>query len=1731
MAKKLLSVCAIIICSACGLEDVDSASKFISKTQGDPSRYPSTSTGREHVIGGKHANAYLINKVHTADHSCALPRNNCTHNPYTGFDGNLTITVKVGYWDHDGDGCCNSYAKDENDVNLIQDPGSCTCDAPGAPNTPPILCLNNATGEVEKAFTKWLKPLADRYSDIVVQPFGGKDTSDMLATFACNNPASNPASTPASKGQNDCPCSDEITQITPGEIRTSCIRYYNSPIDTALDNLHPDELDSLEWANIGDYPQLRKINRPHIYICDGNVPASINQDKIGPHDKLDLMHEIGHAFGLADTHIAGDAKTREVKQPRSLMSRDRIGKRNNPEIQLGRDDIVGIQWLYDHHRISGVKDHCLFPDEYEHESYDPNEGDSDRADEGCVPKFPLIYALKTRNPFDALLIIGRENIRGERVGTDPYLEINIKEPSTGRTALHYAVDYYAYNGNTQEEKADYLEVISRIIKYPGVNLNLQDKQGETPLHIATRLDLQDIVIKLLAERSIFLLVRDNLGDTPLHSAARAGNDRMIGTLNADFARYVGEKNDEGKTALHLAAQFGHDQAVQGLLNYAGIGSLFTTGDSSGNNALHLAAQFGRTTVVSLLLNNDATLLNYENNSRETALHLAAKHAHDKTVAELLRQTGIEVNKQNSQGNTPLHLAAKSTNGTAAATVTLLLNKNGIDTTITNNNNLTARDEALINPTQREAIIAVFDGGDTRYGTSSAQRLLQALKVGNVDPATYCGASDTECRQNSALSIIRADQNLDVNYVDTATGNTALHYAAQGDDPTSNTRGPYELVVDLLTRRTLINPNITNTNGSAPLHLAVQYDKLEVVKLLLRNRQLNVNLANNIGETALHIAVDLEYEDIVAELLRYRLGSIDVNLQNNAGQAPLHVAAEQRSPAITQMLVDDRRVDVNLRTRNTDETALHIAAEYNNDEVVRTLLSDADVDVNIQDSTGSTALHIAAHHGSEQVVTILLDVTDSDLTILDNQQLSAYGRAEANGQTRIVDIFDNQNKGDDIVFRGTLMEELRDKKANEDMEDVALDILSDNEDDLDVNEKDSRSGKTPLHYAIEYEYERLITKLLARSDLQANLKDKEGETPLITAVRLKQTKTITALLRHPSIKINETKGNGDTALLIAVRAQAQPVITLLVGHNSIDANRKDRAGNTPMHLAVNSKNSTIVGALLNATGIDVNLKDSRGNTALHSAVSGNETPIVNQLVAVLSIDANRKNNVGDTPLHLAANSKNSTFVRALLTIATLDVNLKDSDSKTALHIAVDNNDEATVTQLLSNRNIDVNMVVTGITGQTALNIAIAQHIATNKNYGKVIDLLLAHLDIDVNVKNRHQESPLLVVVKEEETALVTKLLAHTDTEVNTSNSRHKTALMFAAERGSTAIVQQLLAHNNIDVNLQDDKQFTALHYAAHQGRVEIVRLLLAHTSINTAFKDKWRLTARDRAKTRGHTKVVAVFNEYEAGDIGSAITLLTELDRGDSEDSLMAIIDANQGNIAINAKDDDNDYTALHYAAKLGYTRVVNALLDYDSIKVNEYSTRKERPLHLAARRGHAQVVRALLAHKSIEVNVRDNREITPLHRAVTSGNNDTVQALLGHTDIRPTRSTGSGYTALHWATQLGYERIVRALLNKKASLINMKTDDQRTALYYAAWFGHKAVVQELLRQHDVNTNLRDTEGDTALHKAAAYNRLEIARLILDAGTSTQISNKQRQKARDIAQDKGYTDMVELIDSY
>jgi len=91
-----------------------------------------------------------------------------------------------------------------------------------------------------------------------------------------------------------------------------------------------------------------------------------------------LVHEMGHAFGLADTYQVAGGAGRRGNQPVSVMSADyHAVLASGNEVKLTDDDVKGVVWLYKKHHTESIasSSDCHFND-YQHET----------TPAGCVPK-------------------------------------------------------------------------------------------------------------------------------------------------------------------------------------------------------------------------------------------------------------------------------------------------------------------------------------------------------------------------------------------------------------------------------------------------------------------------------------------------------------------------------------------------------------------------------------------------------------------------------------------------------------------------------------------------------------------------------------------------------------------------------------------------------------------------------------------------------------------------------------------------------------------------------------------------------------------------------------------------------------------------------------------------------------------------------------------------------------------------------------------------------------------------------------------------------------------------------------------------------------------------------------------------------------------------------------------------------------------------------------------------
>ena len=165
-----------------------------------------------------------------------------------------------------------------------------------------------------------------------------------------------------------------------------------------------------------------------------------------------------------------------------------------------------------------------------------------------------------------------------------------------------------------------------------------------------------------------------------------------------------------------------------------------------------------------------------------------------------------------------------------------------------------------------------------------------------------------------------------------------------------------------------DPNLVGAKdfeGYTPLHLAVYYNRKEVVKYLLAGGA-NVNAKCRFGFTPLHMAAEGASKEIT-ELLLAR--GADVNASENHGIKPLHFAVnpgigDEFVPAgymDTVRLLLDKGADVNAKD-NFGRTPLHWLAyghPSRTNRAMAELLLEKGADVNAQDIQGRTPLWFAS----------------------------------------------------------------------------------------------------------------------------------------------------------------------------------------------------------------------------------------------------------------------------------------------------------------------------------------------------------------------------------------------------------------------------------------------------------------------------------------------------------------------------------------------------------------------------------------------------------------------------------------------------------------------------------------------------------------------------------------------------------------------------------------------------
>jgi uncharacterized protein len=187
-------------------------------------------------------------------------------------------------------------------------------------------------------------------------------------------------------------------------------------------------------------------------------------------------------------------------------------------------------------------------------------------------------------------------------------------------------------------------------------------------------------------------------------------------------------------------------------------------------------------------------------------------------------------------------------------------------------------------------------------------------------------------------------------------------------------------------------------------------------------------------------------------------------------------------------------------------------------------------------------------------------------------------------------------------------------------------------------------------------------------------------------------------------------------------------------------------------------------------------------------------------------------------------------------------------------------------------------------------------------------------------------------------------------------------------------------------------------------------------------------------------------------------------------------------------------------------------------------------LHAAAHRGDLQAIRRLAASKQA-LALRDGGGRTPLHVATFAKQHQAIDALLKTGADHAALEQGR-YDAVTIAAVADDEEALRVLLAAGASAKLITSRYDGTALIAAAHLGHDGVVRQLIKagaplDHVNNLHWTAVIEAIVLGDGGARHQATL-KALLDAGASTQLADRGGVRPLQLAQSRGYTAMVQML---
>ncbi|XP_059130811.1 ankyrin repeat domain-containing protein 27 isoform X1 [Peromyscus eremicus] len=405
----------------------------------------------------------------------------------------------------------------------------------------------------------------------------------------------------------------------------------------------------------------------------------------------------------------------------------------------------------------------------------------------------------------------------------------------------------------------------------------RDDRGQTPLHVAA-LCGQASLIDFLVSKGAMVNATDYHGATPLHLACQKGF-QSVTLLLLHYKASTEVQDNNGNTPLHLACTYGHEDCVKALVYYDVQACRLDIGNEKGDTALHIAARWGYQGIIETLLQNGAPT-ETQNRMKETPL----KCALNPKILSIMEAHRLSLERRPRPAEVPAQSPTCSVDSISQGSST----------------------------SSFSSITASFRQEEVKKDYREVEKLLRAVADGDLEMVRYLleWTEDDLDDVDEAISTVDLEfchplcqcpkcapaqkklaripaSGLGVN-VTNQDGSSPLHMAAL--------HGRTDLVPLLLKHGAYSGAR--NTSQAVPLHLACRQGHFQVVKCLL-DANAKPNKRDLGGNTPLIHACSGGHHEVAALLLQH---GASINASNNKGNTALHEAVMGRHVLVVELLL-------------------------------------------------------------------------------------------------------------------------------------------------------------------------------------------------------------------------------------------------------------------------------------------------------------------------------------------------------------------------------------------------------------------------------------------------------------------------------------------------------------------------------------------------------------------------------------------------------------------------------------------------------------------------------------------------------------------------------------------------------------------------------------------------------------------------------------------------------------